>query len=89
MPSLNIPAPTPSDPTGTIVQTRSLAEHAFSRAAGAPLVGGNALRLLLDGVENYAAWRDAIRSAKQAIYFENYIIPSISAFWFRQAVPSY
>ncbi len=57
-----------------IVPARSLAEHAFSRAAGAPLVGGNALRLLLDGVENYAAWHDAIRSAQHSIYFENYII---------------
>ena len=63
-----------SDPTGRLVQARSLAEHAFSRAAGAPLVCGNALRLLLDGAENYAAWRDAIRSAKHAICFENYII---------------
>ena len=56
------------------MQARSLAELAFSRAAGAPLVAGNALRLLLDGAENYAAWRDAIRSAKHAIHFENYII---------------
>ena len=71
---MNSPKPTASDPSGTIIQARSLAEHAFSRAAGVPLVGGNALRLLLDGVENYAAWRDAIRSAQHSIYFENYII---------------
>ena len=71
---MNSPKPTASDPSGTIIQARSLAEHAFSRAAGAPLVGGNALRLLLDGVENYAAWREAIRSAQHTIYFENYII---------------
>ena len=32
------------------------------------------MRLLLDGAENYAAWLEAIRSAKHAIYFENYII---------------
>ncbi len=50
------------------------AEQAFSRVAGAPLVEGNAVRLLVDAEENYAAWRDAIRSAKHAIYFENYII---------------
>ena len=72
--ALNSPTPTASDPTGAISQARSLAEHAFSRTAGAPLVGGNALRLLLDGAENYAAWREAIRSAQHAIYFENYII---------------
>jgi phosphatidylserine/phosphatidylglycerophosphate/cardiolipin synthase-like enzyme len=71
---LNSPTETVSDPPGPLVHARSIAEHAFSRAAGAPLVGGNALRLLLDGVENYAAWHDAIRAAKRAIYFENYII---------------
>lgn len=55
-------------------EARTLAAHAvFSRAAGAPLIEGNALRLLLDGSEHYAAWREAIRSAKQAVYFENYI----------------
>jgi cardiolipin synthase len=53
---------------------RPLAERAFSRAAGAPLIGGNAVRLLLDAGENFAAWLDAIRSAQQSIYFENYII---------------
>ena len=56
------------------MRARSLAELAFSRAAGAPLVGGNALRLLVDAEENYAAWRSAIRSAQHAIFFENYII---------------
>ena len=63
-----------SDPAGSLVGARSLAEHAFFRAAGVPLVGGNALRLLLDGAENYAAWRAAIRSAQRTICFENYII---------------
>lgn len=72
--ALNSPAATVSDPARPLVLARSLAELAFSRAAGAPLVGGNALRLLLDGEENYAAWRDAIRSAKHGIFFENYII---------------
>ena len=62
------------DPTGTQAPARSVAEHALSRAAGAPLVAGNALRLLSDGAENYAAWRAAIRSAKRVIFFENYII---------------
>lgn len=53
---------------------RPLAERAFSRAAGAPLIGGNAVRLLLNAGENFAAWLDAIRSAQRSIYFENYII---------------
>lgn len=53
---------------------RSLANQAFSRAAGAPLIEGNTIRLLQDARENYPAWLDAIRGAKRYIHFENYII---------------
>ena len=53
---------------------RTLAEQAFSRAAGAPLVGGNRVRLLKDARENYPAWLDAIRAARHHIHFESYII---------------
>jgi cardiolipin synthase A/B len=53
---------------------RNVAQRAFTRAAGAPLVEGNAVRLLLDAAENYPAWLAAIRNAKSAILFENYII---------------
>ncbi|SFW32696.1 phosphatidylserine/phosphatidylglycerophosphate/cardiolipin synthase family protein [Nitrosovibrio sp. Nv17] len=53
---------------------RILAAQAFSRAAGAPLVHGNGIRLLRDGNENYAAWLDAIQAAERSIHFENYII---------------
>lgn len=56
--------------------TRLAAEHVFSRVAGAAPVGGNALRLLKDGVENYDAWLDAIAQARQTIHFENYIFTS-------------
>jgi len=51
-----------------------LAQRAFERTSGAPLVGGNAVRILLDGEENYPAWLDAIRSAQRSIFFENFII---------------
>jgi cardiolipin synthase len=54
--------------------TRILAAQAFSRAAGAPLVHGNSIRLLKDARENYPAWLEAIRQAEKYIYFENYII---------------
>jgi cardiolipin synthase len=53
---------------------RALADQAFSRAAGAPLVAGNAVRLLRDARENYPAWLEAIASARQHVYFENYIV---------------
>lgn len=51
-----------------------LLDQAFTRAAGAPLVRGNQVRLLKDAAENYPAWLDAIRSARDCIYFENYFI---------------
>ena len=63
-----------SDPAGPLARVRSLAELAFSRAAGAPLIGGNALRLLVDADENFAAWRAAIRAARHTVFFENYIV---------------
>ncbi len=53
---------------------RLLADQAFSRTAGAPLVAGNAVRLLKDAAENFPAWLDAIRSAERSIFFESYIV---------------
>src|SRR4030042_3522814 len=52
----------------------SFANRAFSRAAGAPLVEGNHVRLLKDARENYPAWLEAIAAAKRHIHFESYII---------------
>ncbi len=53
---------------------RTLANHAFSRTAGAPLLGGNAVRVLRDATENYPAWEDAIRQARRTIHVEMYIV---------------
>ena len=53
---------------------RTLADQTFARAAGAPFVPGNAIRILKDGKENYPAWLEAIASAKNTIHFETYII---------------
>jgi cardiolipin synthase len=53
---------------------RLLAHQAFSRAAGAPLIGRNSLRLLQDARENYPAWLSSIRAATHSIHFENYIL---------------
>jgi cardiolipin synthase len=53
---------------------RVVAEQAFSRAAGAPLVEGNRVELLRDAEENYPAWLDAINGAQQWIHFESYIV---------------
>ena len=53
---------------------RELARQAISRAAGAPLVPGNRLRILCDAGENYPAWLTAIQAARKHIHFESYII---------------
>lgn len=53
---------------------RVLSDQAFSRAAGAPLVPGNKVRILRNAQENYPAWIEAIRSATRTIHFESYIL---------------
>ncbi len=51
-----------------------LADRAFSRMAGAPLIAGNSIRLLKDAAENYPAWIEAIGAAKRTIHFETYVV---------------
>ncbi len=58
----------------TPTPSRLLAERALSRAAGAPLLGGNAVELLIDAAAHYVAWLAAIRSAKHRVLLENYIV---------------
>jgi hypothetical protein len=53
---------------------RQLANQAFSRASGAPLREGNAIRLLKDASENYPAWLAAIDAARERISLEMYIV---------------
>ena len=60
--------------TGRLASVRLMADQAFSRAAGAPLLPGNQIRLLKDAQENYPAWLNAIRTARRTIHFECYII---------------
>ncbi len=63
-----------SDERSALAGLRTLADYAFSRAAGAPLTGGNQVVLLKDARENYPAWLDAIGKATHHIHFESYII---------------
>ncbi len=60
---------------------RFLAEQAFSRTAGAPLICGNRVRLLKDAAENYPAWLKALHSARKTIHFESYIIHEDDVGW--------
>jgi cardiolipin synthase len=57
-----------------IAPARLLADQAFSRAASAPLVEGNSIRILKDAEENYPAWLEAINSAERTVHFESHII---------------
>lgn len=59
---------------GNSASERQLTDLAFSRAAGAPLLAGNSVRLLKDAAENYPAWLDAMSAATTTIHFESYII---------------
>jgi len=67
--------------TNAFLSMRQLADQAFSRAAGAPLVPGNNVRLLIDAKENYPAWLDAIKGARHYIHFESYIIHEDDTGW--------
>jgi cardiolipin synthase len=68
------PRETASSEPSAASTTAELLDRAFTRAAGAALVHGNAVRLLRDATENYPAWLEAIRSAQHRICFENYFI---------------
>ncbi len=65
---MNVDAPAPP-----VEPLQRLADRAFSRAAGAPLIGGNQVRILRDATEHFPAWREAISGARRSIAFECYI----------------
>jgi cardiolipin synthase len=52
---------------------RTAADQTFSRTAGAPLVAGNAVRVLRDAAENYPVWEAAIEAATSSVHIEMYI----------------
>src|SRR5690349_14584240 len=68
------PARVRRDPSSVEGGARELAERAFSRSAGAPLLPGNQIRLLKNAGENYPAWLEAIARARTRVHFENYIL---------------
>jgi cardiolipin synthase len=61
-------------PTHTsLAPLRLLAQQAFSRVAGAPLIPGNHVELLIDARANFDAWLEAIAGARESILVENYM----------------
>jgi cardiolipin synthase len=67
-----LPSDVPSGAAERMLLT--YADRAFARATGAPLIAGNAVRLLYDAAENYPAWLAAIGEAERSILFESYLI---------------
>ena len=63
-----------TEPLVSAAPGRALAERALSRAAGAPLLGDNAVELLIDAAAHYSAWLAAIRAARHRVLLENYIV---------------
>lgn len=63
---------------------RLLAAQALSRAAGAPLVQGNEIRILKDASEHFGAWLTAIHAASAP-----YILRTTSSPTMRWAVSSW
>jgi cardiolipin synthase len=61
-------------PRDVLSPLRFVADQAFARAAGAPLIRGNSVQLLKDAKENYPMWLAAIEGATRTIHFESYII---------------
>ena len=67
--------PNPDRGANAILRSaRTLADQTFARAAGAPLIPGNTVRILKDAKENYPAWLEAIALARSTIHFETYVI---------------
>ncbi|HEY0173378.1 MAG TPA: phospholipase D-like domain-containing protein [Pyrinomonadaceae bacterium] len=60
--------------TAEFPSVRRTVDKAYARAAGAELIPGNGVRLLVDAKENYPAWLEAIASARRTIHFESFII---------------
>jgi cardiolipin synthase len=66
--------PNRTSPPIDLRSLRTAADQAFSRTAGAPLVSGNAVRVLRDAGENYPAWEAAMAAASRSIHVEMYIV---------------
>lgn len=63
-----------SAPPADLATLRTLADQTLSRTAGAPLLGGNQVRVLRDAAENYPAWTAAMEQATRSIHMEMYIV---------------
>ncbi len=51
-----------------------LSDDVLQRVTGSPLMGGNRVRILRDGSENYPEWEAAITEARRTIHLEMYVV---------------
>ncbi len=51
-----------------------LSDDVLQRVTGSPLMGGNCVRILRDGSENYPEWEAAITEARRTIHLEMYVV---------------
>ncbi|EQD36655.1 cardiolipin synthetase [mine drainage metagenome] len=63
-----------ASPHASTPTLRLIAGQVLSRAAGAPLIAGNKVKLLIDGAQHFEAWAAMIESARSYVLLENYII---------------
>ena len=59
---------------GAVPESVRVLDEVIERLTDAPLYRDNAVELLLDGPETYAAMLDAIASAKHHVHLETYIL---------------
>ena len=72
--TVTMPGQDPHSAHRLFASLRLLAGQALSRAAGAPLVSGNRVQLLIDAEAHFQAWAALIDSARHYLLLENYII---------------
>ncbi|MHB8571292.1 MAG: phospholipase D-like domain-containing protein, partial [Metallibacterium sp.] len=63
-----------TSPHASTPTLRLIAGQVLSRAAGAPLIAGNKVELLIDGAQHFETWAAMIESARSYVLLENYII---------------
>jgi cardiolipin synthase A/B len=66
--------PEGSKPEKVVSLRRDITSRALERTAEFPLIGGNSIAIFRDAGENYPRWLEVIRSAKQSIHLESFII---------------
>ena len=70
----HVPREASTPPLGLEVTRFDILAKAMDRAAGAPRIDGNDIRLNFDGPHTFEDWIDAIARARRFVHFENYVL---------------